>query len=137
MTRLSEKMNTIWPIEKILETFEKNFGSRKIMFHQVKIFKILKWRDENKICHVRHDFVSRLRGKNRLSLILRALDIPGLFNYFSYPHHGQKVRKIFLESFEGKSLPQRWGKSEISRWLDQLENSKFIIFFTFLTIAYV
>ena len=31
-TRLSEKMNAIWPIKKILETFEKKVGSRKIPF---------------------------------------------------------------------------------------------------------
>ena len=42
-----------------------------------------------------------------MSLIQRALDGPGLVDYISYPHHGQKVRKKFLEPFEGKDLPQR------------------------------
>ena len=31
-TRLSEKMNAIWTIKKILETFEKKVASRKIPF---------------------------------------------------------------------------------------------------------
>ena len=31
-THLSEKINAIWPIGKILETFEKKVGSRKITF---------------------------------------------------------------------------------------------------------
>ena len=35
------------------------------------------------------------------------------------------MRKKFLEPFEGKNLPQRWGQSEISRWSDQLENGIF------------
>ena len=34
----------------------------------------------------------------------------------------EKCVKNFLEPFEGKNLPQRWGKSEISRWSNQLEN---------------
>ena len=42
-----------------------------------------------------------------MSLIQRELDSPGLVDYFSYPHHGQKVRKKYLETFEGKNLPQR------------------------------
>ena len=33
--------------------------------------------------------------------------------------------KKLLEPFEGKNLPQRWGKSEISRMSDQLENVTF------------
>ena len=82
----------------------------------------LKMRRMSIISIVLHIFVSSLRLKHRMSLIQRALDSPGLVDYFSYPHHGQKVRKKFLEPFEGKNLPQRWGKSEISRWSDQLEN---------------
>ena len=38
------------------------------------------------------------------------LDIPGLVDHFSYSHHGQKVRTKFLESFEGKNLPQIMSK---------------------------
>ena len=38
-------------------------------------------------------FVSSLHLKYRMSLIQRALDSTGLVDYFSYPHHGQKVRK--------------------------------------------
>ena len=37
----------------------------------------------------------------------------------------KKCVKNFLEPFEGKTLPQRWGKSEISRWSDQVENGIF------------
>ena len=74
------------------------------------------------ISPVLHIFVSSLRLKHRMQLIQRALDSPGLVDYFSYPHHGWKVRKNVLEPFECKNLPQRWGKSEISRWSDQLEN---------------
>ena len=44
-TRSSEKMNAIWPIKKILETFEKKVGSRKIPFSSwsdhLKIFYAL------------------------------------------------------------------------------------------------
>ena len=74
------------------------------------------------ISHVLHIFVSSLRLKHRMRLIQRALNSHGLVDYFSYPHHDEKVCKNFLESFEGKNLPQRWGKSEISRWSNQLEN---------------
>ena len=74
------------------------------------------------ISPVIHHFVSTLRSQHRMSLIQRALDSPGLLDYFSYLHHGQKVRKIFKVPLEGKNLPQRWGKSEISRWSNQLEN---------------
>ena len=31
-TRLSEKMNAIWPIKKILEIFEKKFAAEKFRF---------------------------------------------------------------------------------------------------------
>ena len=31
-TRLSEKMNAIWPIKKILETFEKKLAAEKFRF---------------------------------------------------------------------------------------------------------
>ena len=34
----------------------------------------------------------------------------------------KKCVKKFLETFEGKTLPRKWGKSEISRWSNQLEN---------------
>ena len=66
------------------------------------------------ILHILHIFVSSLRLKHRMRFIQRALDSPGLVDYFPYPHHGQKVRKKFLEPFEGKNLPQKRGKSEIS-----------------------
>jgi len=58
------------------------------------------------ISTVLHILASILRLKHRMNLIERALDSPGLVDYFSYPHHGQKVRKIFLESFEGQNVPQ-------------------------------
>ena len=48
-TCLSEKMNAIWPIEKVLEAFKKKVDSRKIMFHKVKIFKnfeITRWKQK-------------------------------------------------------------------------------------------
>ena len=69
----------------------------------------------NIILPLLHIFVSSLRLKHRMRLIQRALDSPGLVDYFSYPHHDYKVRKNFLEPFVGKNLPQKRGKSEISR----------------------
>ena len=115
-------MNAIWPIEKILHTFEKRVGSRKITFHTMEIFNIFEITRWKQIFYVRHVFIYSLRLKHRMRLILRVLDIPGLVDYFLYPHHGQKVRKKCLEPFEGKNFPQKWGKSEISRWSNQLEN---------------
>ena len=47
----------------------------------------------SKILPVLHIFVSSLRLKHRMRFIQRTLDSPGLVDYFSYPHHGQKVRK--------------------------------------------
>ena len=49
----------------------------------------------NVISPVLHIFVSRLHSKHRASLTQRALDSPGLVDYFSYPHHGQKMHKNF------------------------------------------
>ena len=34
----------------------------------------------------------------------------------------KKCVKHFLEPFKGKKLPQKWRKSEISRWSNQVEN---------------
>ena len=48
----------------------------------------LKMRRMSIISPVLHIFVSSLRLKHRMSLIQRALDSPGLVDYFSYPHHG-------------------------------------------------
>ena len=48
----------------------------------------LKMRRMNVISPVLHIFVSSLRLKHRMSMIQRALDSPGLVDYFSYPHHG-------------------------------------------------
>ena len=67
----------------------------------------LKMRRMGIISPVLHIFVSSPRLKHRMRLIQRALDSTGLVDYFSYPHHGQRVRKKFLEIFEGKNLPQR------------------------------
>ena len=68
----------------------------------------LKMRRMSRISPVLQILVSSLRLEHRMSLIQRALDSPVLVNYyFSYPHHGQKVRKKFLESFKGKNLPKR------------------------------
>ena len=50
----------------------------------------LKMRRMSIIWHVLHICVSSLRLKHRMSLIQRALDSPGLVDYFSYPHHGFK-----------------------------------------------
>ena len=60
---------------------------------------------QNLLCF--HVFNSSLRLKHRMSLIQRALDRPGVVDYFSNLYHGQKVRKKCLESFEGTNLPQR------------------------------
>ena len=48
----------------------------------------LKMRRMSIISPVLHIFVSSLRLKHRMRLIQRALDSPGLVDYFSYPHHG-------------------------------------------------
>ena len=124
-------MNAIYLIGKNLETFEKKLAVEKSRFTKWKFSKFLKWHDENKTCH---GFVSCLRLKRYMSLIQHELDSPGLVNYFSYPHHDQKVRNKILEPLEGKNLFQRWGKLEISRWSDQIENSKFVMFFTFSSL---
>ena len=55
------------------------------------------------ISPVLHIFVSSLRLKHRMSLIQSVLYGPGLVDYFSYPHHGQKVRKIFLSHLKAKT----------------------------------
>ena len=72
--------------------FKPNFHLWNIFFPtSAKLW--LKMRRMSIIWLVLYIFVSSLRLKHRMSLIQRALDSPELVDYFSYPHHGWKVRK--------------------------------------------
>ena len=63
----------------------------------------LKMRRMSIIWHVLHFFDSSLRLTSRMDLIQRALDTPDLVDYFSYPHHDQKVhKKVFRGSWRQK-----------------------------------
>ena len=102
--------------------FKPSEGKRATKMRKVKNFEMVRSTWKFKICHVLNVFVCSFRLKHCMKLIQLALDSPGFLDYFSYPHHGPEVRKKSLEPFECKNLPQRWGKSEISRWSNQLEN---------------
>ena len=62
------------------------------------------------ISSVLHIFVSSLRLKHRMSLIQHVLDSPGLVDYFSYPHHGWKVRKKDLGAIWKQKLASKMRK---------------------------
>ena len=62
----------------------KKFGSRKSHFTR---YKIQKFSNDT----MKTNFVSSLRSKHHMSSFEREFDSHGLVNYFSYPHHGQKV----------------------------------------------
>jgi len=70
----------------------------------------LKMRRMSIIWHVLHICVSSLRLKHRMSLIQRALDSPGLVDYFSYPHHGWKVRKKDFRAIWKQKLASKMRK---------------------------
>ena len=81
----------------------------------------LKMRRMNVISPVLHIFVSSLRLKHRMGMIQRALDSPGLVDYFSYPHHGWKVRKkvfraIWRQKFASKMRKVRNFEIVKSAW---------------------
>ena len=63
----------------------------------------LKMRRMSIIWHVLHFFDFSLRLTSRMDLIQHALDTPDLVDYFSYPHHDQKVhKKVFRGSWRQK-----------------------------------
>ena len=70
----------------------------------------LKMRRMSIIWHVLHICVSSLRPKHRMSFIQRALDSPGFVDYFSYPHHGWKVRKKVFRAIWRQKLASKMRK---------------------------
>ena len=83
-------------MENFLNTFESENSNMSENSWQLALTKfehtsgklLLKMRRMSIISSVLHIIVSNLRLKHRMRLIQRALDSPGLVDYFSYPHHG-------------------------------------------------